>query len=199
MSFGVLGESGRGVTEYHGVSEPTDVVDILTGSLENTIGTTGGFCVGSLEVVDHQRLSAKAYCFSASAPPFMSSVAMKAIHLMQSETELRSMLRQNAAEMHGLLSAVPGLKVTSERGSPILHLRLAQAIESDRAAVDALLQAVVDDARTRGAVFTACRYTTQDHRLFEPSIRVVVQSAHTKSHIKTAAKALKDAAAKVLH
>jgi serine palmitoyltransferase len=51
-SFGVLGNHGRGVTEYFGVP-PTDV-DMIIGSMATTLCGGGGFCAGSKEVVDHQ-------------------------------------------------------------------------------------------------------------------------------------------------
>ncbi|GER36070.1 8-amino-7-oxononanoate synthase [Striga asiatica] len=44
-SVGVLGRSGRGLTEHMKVS--IDKVDIVTASLGHTVATEGGFCIGS--------------------------------------------------------------------------------------------------------------------------------------------------------
>ena len=41
-------------------------------------GSLGGLCVGTAEVIDHQRLSGAGYCFSAAAPPFYSAAAIAA-------------------------------------------------------------------------------------------------------------------------
>ena len=46
-------------------------------SLENSAASSGGFCVGTKFVIDHQRLSGLGYCFSASLPPMMAAAAIK--------------------------------------------------------------------------------------------------------------------------
>ena len=55
FSFGALGATGRGVTELFDV--PIARVEILTVSLAHALASIGGACVGTSEVVDHQRLS----------------------------------------------------------------------------------------------------------------------------------------------
>jgi serine palmitoyltransferase len=54
FSFGVLGATGRGVTEHYHV--PIDAIDIMTISLAHSLSSVGGACVGKSDVVDHQRL-----------------------------------------------------------------------------------------------------------------------------------------------
>ena len=51
-SFGVVGKTGRGVTEVFNV--PAAQIDIMTGSMAIGLCSAGGFCVGSLDVVAHQ-------------------------------------------------------------------------------------------------------------------------------------------------
>ncbi|XP_025982230.1 long chain base biosynthesis protein 1-like isoform X2 [Glycine soja] len=51
-SLGVLGSSGRGLTEYCGV--PVEKIDIITASMGHALATEGGFCTGSTRVIDHQ-------------------------------------------------------------------------------------------------------------------------------------------------
>ncbi|KAK6151737.1 hypothetical protein DH2020_014372 [Rehmannia glutinosa] len=72
-SFGVLGSSGRGLTEYCGV--PVEKVDIITAAMGHALATKGGFCTGSARVIDHQRLSSSGYVFSASLPPYLASLS----------------------------------------------------------------------------------------------------------------------------
>ncbi|KAK1666409.1 hypothetical protein QYE76_054568 [Lolium multiflorum] len=76
-SFGVLGKSGRGLAEQYGV--PVDKIDIITAGMGNALATDGGFCTGSVRVVDHQRLSSAGYVFSASLPPYLASAAVSAV------------------------------------------------------------------------------------------------------------------------
>ncbi|KAI5126880.1 serine palmitoyltransferase [Nematocida parisii] len=51
-------------------------VDLRIGSLSTGFGSAGGFCVGSKEASDLQRLSSLAYCFSASLPAYLSQAAL---------------------------------------------------------------------------------------------------------------------------
>lgn len=52
MSFGVLGATGKGVTEHFGVAIAE--IDQICASMENALGSVGGFCAGSSFVIDHQ-------------------------------------------------------------------------------------------------------------------------------------------------
>lgn len=80
--IGTLGPNGRGSLEHAGL-KPMVHCEILTFSLEYAFGSVGGMTVGSEEVVDHQRLSGAGYCFSASAPPFLSKVCVASVKRLQ--------------------------------------------------------------------------------------------------------------------
>lgn len=60
-------------------------VDLICSSLENAVGSIGGFSVGSTFIVDHQRLSGLGYCFSASAPPLLAQAAITALDHFERE------------------------------------------------------------------------------------------------------------------
>mmetsp|Transcript_33480 Transcript_33480/g.71368 ORF Transcript_33480/g.71368 Transcript_33480/m.71368 type:complete len:521 (+) Transcript_33480:215-1777(+) len=81
-AIGVLGQNGKGSLEHAGL-KPMVHAEILTYGLENALGSVGGMTVGSEEVVDHQRLSGAGYCFSASAPPFLSKVCLAGIRRLE--------------------------------------------------------------------------------------------------------------------
>ncbi|KAK7311080.1 hypothetical protein RJT34_08973 [Clitoria ternatea] len=51
-SIGVLGSSGRGLTEYYGI--PVEKLDIITTAMGHALATEGGFCTGNARVIDHQ-------------------------------------------------------------------------------------------------------------------------------------------------
>lgn len=65
------------------------------------------------QVVDHQRLSAAGYCYSASAPPFVSAAASAALRMLRAEPALVSALRKNADFLHKAVRTVPGLEVSA--------------------------------------------------------------------------------------
>jgi serine palmitoyltransferase len=129
--FGVLGATGKGITEHFG-KPSTDKngetqlmhVEILVGSLSTTLASVGGFCVGSREVVDHQRLSGQGYCFSASAPPFTCATAAAALKGMQDKSSLLSTLKAKSKFLQDeLLKSLDGIMIlTSDPISPIKHL-----------------------------------------------------------------------------
>ena len=81
-AIGTLGKNGRGSLEHAGL-KPMVHAEIITFSLENALGSVGGMTVGSEEVVDHQRLSGAGYCFSASAPPFLSKVCLASVRRLE--------------------------------------------------------------------------------------------------------------------
>ena len=93
LSFGSLGKHGKGITEHFGVAAKE--IDIIVGSLALSIGAGGGFCAGSVQIVDHQRLSSQAYCFSASMPAILTSNALLVIKNYLSNGKSLEKLREN--------------------------------------------------------------------------------------------------------
>ncbi|VDL88860.1 unnamed protein product [Schistocephalus solidus] len=146
ISFGVLGRTGRGVTEYFNV--PIEQIDILTGSLETALGLCGGFCAGTHFVVDHQRLSGQGYCFSASLPPLLAAAAEDAVERLQSEEGSRQRrLRALSRLLHSKLKATTEKvarywSVEGDPDSPVKHIRLLNENTLDR------LEEAVDLAST---------------------------------------------------
>jgi len=96
-SFGVLGRTGRGITEHQHVDAAE--VDMIVGSMAGPLSAAGGFCAGSDEVVEHQRLSASAYTFSAALPAISAVTASETIMMLQTQPEHISQLRENIKAM----------------------------------------------------------------------------------------------------
>lgn len=55
--------------------------------METSLGSVGGFCVGSSFVVQHQVLSGQGYCFSASLPPLLAASAIEALNIIESKQD----------------------------------------------------------------------------------------------------------------
>lgn len=88
IAFGALpGPNGRGASDFLGV--PPSEVDITTASLGTSLGSVGGFCAGEHQVIEHQRINASGYCFSASLPPYLSAAAIASLEIIQSRPALR--------------------------------------------------------------------------------------------------------------
>lgn len=94
-SAGVVGETGRGVTErYHLRGK----VEIITGTLGKAFGgAIGGFTTGKKEIIDLLRQRSRPYLFSNSIPPMVAAAGIKMFEMMDETNELQNKLHQNTA------------------------------------------------------------------------------------------------------
>ncbi|RXN11807.1 serine palmitoyltransferase 1 [Labeo rohita] len=215
MSFGVLGEHGRGVTEHFGVN--IDDIDLISANMENAVASIGGFCCGRSFVIDHQRLSGQGYCFSASLPPMLAAAAIEALNIMEEDPgSYRTSANTSTKHYKGKSNLppfsmkmknqcyikinvmTPGLKVVGEPFAPALHLQLENSTGS-RTNDLKLLRAIVDYSLDRQIALTLARYLEKEERFLPPpSIRVVVTVEQTQEEIEKAAQCIQEAALKIL-
>lgn len=193
-SFGVLGATGRGLREHFHV--PSKEIDLMSATLENAIGSYGGFCCGTSYVVDHQRLSGLGYCFSASLPPLQASVSLAAIDHLSSHLDILERLHDNCRVMHEKLQSIPQFVVGGDPISPVKHLYIAAS--HPRQTMSKLLDAVVQQAWEEGVALTQARYLDEEHLKRKPSIRITVSSTLTPEEVDEACNVLRRAAEKLL-
>ena len=94
-AVGVVGPTGRGTPEQHGVIER---IDVLTGTLGKAIGgASGGYVSGRREIVELLRQRARPYLFSNSVAPPVVGASLRALELIETSGELRDRLRANTA------------------------------------------------------------------------------------------------------
>lgn len=84
-SFGVLGDTGRGVDEHLGV--PTEEVDIWMGTLSKAIPSTGGFVATRRDIALHLQHGSAPFMFSAAASPPTVAAASAALGILKREPE----------------------------------------------------------------------------------------------------------------
>ncbi|XP_008323667.1 serine palmitoyltransferase 1 [Cynoglossus semilaevis] len=196
LSFGVLGEHGRGVTEHFGVN--IDDIDLISANMENAMSSIGGFCCGRSFLIDHQRLSGQGYCFSASLPPMLASAAIEALNIMEEDPGIFTVLKEKCNLVYRSLQGVPGIKLVGEPFVPALHLQL-QKSSGSRDADMLLLRAIVEHCMERGVAVTLARYLEKEERFLPPpSIRVVVTVQQSEEDISTAVSCIREAASSVL-
>ena len=137
LSIGVLGNTGKGLTEHYGISR--DEVSITIGSMANSFASSGGFCVGVEVMIHHQRISSNAYVFSASLPPYSAKVtsqAIKEINIVEPKTgksRLMTQLHQKTIFAYdALLSSLKDvpMTITSVPQSPMIHLTFTEQYRS---------------------------------------------------------------------
>ncbi|KAM6469925.1 serine palmitoyltransferase 1 isoform 2-T2 [Liasis olivaceus] len=197
LSFGVLGEHGRGVTEHFGIK--IDDIDLISANMENSLASIGGFCCGRSFVIDHQRLSGQGYCFSASLPPLLAAAAIEALNIMEENPGIFQVLQQKCKHIYKALQGIPGLQVAGESFSPALHLQLEESTGS-RESDMRLLKEIVDYCMNRGIALTQARYLEKEEKyLPPPSIRVVVTVEQTEQELDKAASLIREAAESVLN
>jgi len=92
-SAGVVGETGRGVTEKFNVRGE---VDIITGTLGKAFGgAVGGFTTGKKEIIELLRQRSRPYLFSNSIPPAVVGAGIRVFEMMTESTELQDRLHEN--------------------------------------------------------------------------------------------------------
>ncbi len=94
-SAGVVGATGRGVSELCGTYGR---VDIYTGTLGKAFGgAMGGFTTGRREIIDMLRQRSRPYLFSNSLAPALVGAAMETFNILNESNALHDKLVENVA------------------------------------------------------------------------------------------------------
>ena len=94
-SAGVVGKTGRGVTELFNLKGK---IEIITGTLGKAFGgAIGGFTTGKKEIIELLRQRSRPYLFSNSIPPMVAAAGVRAFELMDETNELQEKLHRNTA------------------------------------------------------------------------------------------------------
>ena len=136
-SVGVLGETGRGLSEE---ADVLDDVDFIVGTFSKSLGTTGGFCVSRHRELALFPYRSRPYMFTASPSPAVIECTRSALRTLRTRPELRARLWQNATRLYEGLTQL-GLRVGAAP-SPVLGIRLSDRAQA-LAAWNGMLQAGV--------------------------------------------------------
>jgi glycine C-acetyltransferase len=92
-SAGVVGHTGRGVTELFNLKGK---VEIITGTLGKAFGgAIGGFTTGKKEIIDLLRQRSRPYLFSNSIPPMVAAAGIEMFRMIDETNELQDRLHEN--------------------------------------------------------------------------------------------------------
>ena len=92
-SAGVVGKTGRGVTELF---NQRGKVDIVTGTLGKAFGgAIGGFTTGRKEIIDLLRQRSRPYLFSNSIPPAVVGASLEVFTMLGESDEIHDKLVRN--------------------------------------------------------------------------------------------------------
>lgn len=115
-SFGVLGETGRGVIEHFGM-DPS-LIDIRMGTLSKAIPSSGGYVAGDELLVRGLRHTTEGYIFSGALSPPLVAAALAGLEILIAEPHLPRELAAKAESVRSRLRAA-GFVVPGE-GTPIV-------------------------------------------------------------------------------
>jgi 8-amino-7-oxononanoate synthase len=90
--LGVMGESGKGVTNYYNLE---DEVDIYMGTFSKSLGSIGGFISAKSKITEFIRHKASAFIYTAALPPASVAGVIKGLDIMIKEPERMDKLQEN--------------------------------------------------------------------------------------------------------
>ncbi len=170
-SAGVVGETGRGVTELYDLRGK---VEIITGTLGKAFGgAIGGFTTGKREIIELLRQRSRPYLFSNSIPPLVAAAGIKMIDMMTGTRDLQDKLHRNAAYFMEKMKAL-GFDIKPSRSAICAVMLYDAKLSQDFAAK--LLE--------MGIYVTGFYYPVVPDG--EARIRVQLSAAHGQEHLDRA-------------
>ncbi len=166
---GVIGKTGRGLSEHFGCEHP----DVLMGTLSKALGSEGGFVCGSRLLVDYLRNLSRPFIFSTAPGAGAMAAASAALEIVKSEPERVERLHRNVAffvaelKKRGIFASTDSAIVPIQVGDERRALKASAALERD------------------GFLIPAIRYPTVARG--SARLRVAVMSAHTAGQLSAAA------------
>ena len=145
---GVLGATGRGLTEHFGCKP-----DIILGTLSKALGSEGGFVCASRTVCDYLRNRSRSFIFSTAPGPGAMAAADAALSILEAEPGRAAALRAKAARFAAALNAA-GVACATQSAIvpiPIGDERRACAVSEALAREGVLIPAIRYPTVARGA------------------------------------------------
>ncbi|MDR0371708.1 MAG: glycine C-acetyltransferase [Prevotellaceae bacterium] len=167
-SAGVVGKTGRGVTEVYDLKGR---IEIITGTLGKAFGgAIGGFTTGRKEIIDMLRQRSRPYLFSNSIPPMVAAAGVRMFEMMSQTNELQDKLHENTAYfVDKMIAAGFDIKPTE---SAICAVMLYDA---------KLSQDVAARLQEEGIYVTGFYYPVVPKG--EARIRVQISAGHERTHL----------------
>ncbi|MEO1147015.1 MAG: aminotransferase class I/II-fold pyridoxal phosphate-dependent enzyme [Cyanobacteria bacterium J06638_22] len=118
-SIGVLGATGRGVSEHFGI--PAQAVDLWMGTLSKSFASCGGYIAGCKEIVEYLKYTAPGFVFSVGMSPANTGAALASLRLLQAEPQRVAQLRARS-QFFLQLAKQQGLNTGMSEGTPVIPI-----------------------------------------------------------------------------
>ncbi|WP_314252018.1 bifunctional SDR family oxidoreductase/pyridoxal phosphate-dependent aminotransferase family protein [Streptomyces kutzneri] len=177
-SLGVLGDTGRGITEHFGIDPAR--VDVKMGTLSKTVPSAGGYVAGSRDLVFALKNNARGWMFSAAATPAQVAAAKAAVEVMEAAPSLTRELRTKTTRYREQLRALGFNTLASE--TPVVPIICTSAEQAG--AMARLCQ--LDGLFVQPIVYPAVPRTL-------PRLRTIVNLSHSDADLDAAVVTLEKA------
>ena len=173
-SAGVVGKTGKGVTELFNIAGK---VEIITGTLGKAFGgAIGGYTTGKKEIIEILRQRSRPYLFSNSIPPMIVAAGIRMIEMMTETNVLQDKLHWNSEYF------ISGMKKLGFDIKPTKSAICAVMLYDAKLAQDFAARLLNEGIYVIGFYFPV---VPKD----QARIRVQLSAGHEKEHLDKAMKA----------
>ena len=172
--LGVLGATGRGSCEHHGLG--SNDVPVLVGTFGKAFGTFGAFVAGDADLVEYLLQKSRTYIYTTALPPAVAAATRASLRVSQRESWRREKARALAQRLRRAIGAAAA---ESSAGTTIVPVIVGDAARA--LALSAQLE-------TQGLLVAAIRPPTVPQGTAR--LRVTLSAAHEEAQVDGLADAL---------
>jgi 8-amino-7-oxononanoate synthase len=175
-SFGIVGDTGRGVCEAAGL--PVDSIDVYMGTLSKTLASSGGYIAGDAGLIEYMRFLCPGLIFSVGLSPADTGAALAALEILEREPHRPRRLRDRA-RFFRQVARENGLDVAGDEESPVASLvvgddKMAMALSHNLLArgieVQPIVRPAVSASTARLRFFLTANHTEEQIRVAVPAV-----------------------------
>lgn len=124
-SLGVIGPTGAGAADHHGVQAD---VDLVMGTFSKSFASIGGFVAAEKDVIHYLKHHARSLIFSAAMPAYAVATVRAALEVIRTEPERRQNLLANADYLRAGFKSLGYDTATSQ--TPIIPVLIGDAMKT---------------------------------------------------------------------
>lgn len=173
-------------------------IDMMMGSMAVGLCSGGGFCMGSSNVISHQRINSAAYVFSASLPPLLAVAANEGLSYLSGAMSTNGQLPlatlpENVRAFRAILDKLDSIiYIPSSPISPLIHVHIRRTEGLTFYDQERLLQEIVDECIVNGVLVNRTKKVWKQESVEgSPSLRISMSAGLTKKEVEKAANVIK--------
>lgn len=167
-SFGVLGETGKGIREFFGVDGKD--VDIWMGTFSKVLAGCGGFIAGERALVKHLKYAAPGFVYSVGMSPPLAAASLEALHVMLREPQRVKRLSELSQQFLVQMQAI-GINTGYAQGNTVVPAIIGSSLKAVRLSnqlfeaginVQPIIFPAVEEQSARLRFFLSTMHTGED-------------------------------------